>query len=125
MTQVPANTQFKQVSDTTEQANWTSLLRLYQTIARIINGGLGFGSGASATSTDNINNAWANVTTPAVPNTDFVVTHNLGRAVAGYWLALKDRGVDIYTSPTANADPQHTFIFRATVASAVVRIILI
>ncbi len=125
MTQVSPTTQIKKVDDPVSWANWIAWRRLYENLARIVNGQLGFGTGGSPTATDNVNNTWANVVTPAAPNTDFVVTHNLQRVVAAYWLALKDRAVDVYTSPTVNADPTHKIILRATVASAVVRLILL
>lgn len=120
--QVAPTLQNKELKDPLAAANWKAWRRLYENLARVINGQISFGNG---TLPDNMNNVWANVTTPVAPDTDFTITHNLQRVVSAYWVGLKDRAVDIYTSPTPNADPTHTIILRATVASAVIRVILL
>jgi hypothetical protein len=96
------------------------LKTIYQNFVSVVNGQLGFGDG---TNLDNINGSWINTTTPVAPNTDFTVSHNLGRIPSGYWIMTKDRAVDIYTGSVAATATQLTL--RATVASAVVRLFII
>ncbi len=102
---------------------WLMMRRIYENIARVVNGNIEFGN--PTTGPANLRLSWVSVTTPAVANSDFTITHNLGRVAVGYWIATKDRAVDIYTSPTANPNPTTQLILRATVASAVVTIIVI
>jgi hypothetical protein len=98
----------------------TMLRSLYQHLTDVINGHIGFGDGTNA---DNVDGAWVNVVTPAAPNTDFTVNHNLGRLPVGYWIMQKDRAVDVYTGSVAATKTQLTL--RATVASAVIRLFII
>ena len=91
---------------------WQSLQRIYQLVAKAINGNIEFGNPTSGSV--NINGVWVAATTPAGVNTDFTVTHNLGRPVAGYWVMQSDAACDIYTSPTPNPNPNTQFILRDT-----------
>lgn len=86
---------------------------------KVINGHISFGDG---THTDNIDGVWSPVTAPVAPNTDFTVTHNLGRVPVGYLVMQKDRAVDIYTGSVAATKTQITL--RATVASAVINLFI-
>lgn len=90
------------------------LSKLWRFLASIINQGITFGDG---TSLDNINGFWTNLTTPATPNTDFVVTHNLGRVPAGVIVALKGAAVDIYNGSVVAS--KTTITLRATVSTTV------
>jgi hypothetical protein len=110
MPPVPATLQ-PTTDKTTNTAGWQMLRRLWEQLARTVNGLISFGNG---TQSDNIAGVWKAVTTPAA-NTDFTVTHNLQRACVGYLIMTKSAACDVYTSPTANADPNHTIILRATV----------
>ena len=67
--------------------------KLWQRTAVVVNGNLSLGDGANP---DNIAGAWANVTTPAVPNTDFFITHNLGAVPVGYQVHQKSTACDVY-----------------------------
>jgi len=96
------------------------LKNIYNNLAQAINGNLTFGDGTFA---DNMLNAWVNTTTPATPNTDFTVTHNLGKIPAGYIVMEKDRAVDVYTGSVPATDTQLTL--RANTASAVIRLFII
>lgn len=98
----------------------TMLRSMWQELATVVNGSLGFGDG---TLPDNISGAWVNVVTPVAPNTDFTVTHNLARLPVGYWVMQKDRAVDVYTGSVASTKTQLTL--RATVASAVIRLFIV
>lgn len=94
--------------------------KMWRNLSLIINGQINFGDG---TSRNNIDGVWANVVAPAAPNTDFVVTHNLGRIPVGYWVMEKDRACDVYTGSVAATSSQITL--RATVASAVLRLFIV
>jgi len=94
--------------------------KIYQNLTNVINGNLGFGDGTNA---DNINGVWSNVTAPGAPNTDFTITHNLGRIPVGYWVMQADRATDIYTGSVAATKTQLTL--RSSVASAVLRIFIV
>jgi len=94
--------------------------KVYQNLTNVINGNLGFGDGTNA---DNINGVWSNVIAPGAPNTDFTITHNLGRIPVGYWVMQADRATDIYTGSVAATKTQLTL--RSSVASAVLRIFVV
>ena len=105
-----------------EDPNWLRLRRLWEQMARIVNGLLSFGDGIN---TDNIAGVWKTVITPGAPNTDFTITHNLQHTAVGYIVMSKTAACDVYTSPTVNADPTHTIILRATAAGVTVVMFLI
>jgi hypothetical protein len=107
---------------TEKSSTWRRLRRAYELVAKAINGNIEFGSPTGGPV--NVNGVWASVTTPAGANTDFTITHNLGRVAVAYLVTTKDRAVDVYTSPTANAAPTTTIILRASVASAVITMFL-
>lgn len=94
--------------------------RVWEQAARIVNGGISFGAG---TTKDNIDGVWVTVANTGAANTNFVVTHNLGRIPVGYWLMQKDRAVDIYTGTIAATTTQITL--KATVANAAVVLFII
>lgn len=102
---------------------WTKWRQIYEQVAKAVNGNIEFGNPTSGPG--NINGVWASVTTPGVANTDFTITHNLGRVCVGYPIQTADRAASIYTSPTPNAAPLTTVILRCNVASAVLTIFLI
>jgi hypothetical protein len=94
--------------------------RVWEQTARIINGGLSFGAG---TNKDNIDGAWIAVTTPAGANTDFAVTHNLGRIPVGYIVMTKSAACDIYTGSVGGTTTQLTL--RGTVNGVTVTLFVI
>lgn len=90
---------------------WQSLQRIYQQVARVINGNIEFGNPTSGPA--NINGVWITTTTPVAANVDFTITHNLGRPAVGYILmqSINNAG-DLYTSPTPNPNPNTQLILR-------------
>jgi hypothetical protein len=96
------------------------LQKSWRNLTTLINNKIGFGDG---TLHDNIDGVWANVVAPAGANTDFTITHNLGRVPVGYWAMQKDRACDVYTGSVAATTSQITL--RATVASAVLRLFIV
>ncbi len=84
-----------------------ALISMHSHYIRAINGRLDFGSpqGQSKKFTGNIDGVWpgtlANsytITTPGVANTEFTVTHNLGRIPIGYDIRSIDAAAHIYDS---------------------------
>jgi len=68
--------------DPPELKKWSLMIRkLYEQLARVVNGLISFGNGQSR---DNIDGEWVSTTTPATPDTDFTVTHNLMRLPVGF-----------------------------------------
>lgn len=94
---------------------WMSLQQIYQLVAKALNGNIEFGNLQSGPV--NINGVWAPVMTPVGVNTDFIVTHNLGRTAFSYLVASKNAACDVYTSPTVNGSPNTQIILRATGSS--------
>ena len=91
---------------------WTALLHIWQQTAKIVNNHISFGS--PATNPDNIDGKWVPFNTGVTPNTDFTVTHNLGRLPVGYLVMNKNAACDIYTGSVAATITQLTL--RGTVA---------
>lgn len=98
---------------------WPRLRRVYELVAKTVNYGISFGDG---TQSDNIDGIWANVVTPGAPNTDFTVTHNLGRIPVAYFVATKAAACDIYTGSVASTTT--TLTLRGTVAGIAVRLFI-
>lgn len=96
------------------------LRKLYEQLARVFNGSIGFGDG---THSDNISGAWAAVADTGGANTNFTVTHNLGRLPVGYILMKADRAVSIYTGSVAATTTQLTL--KANVANAAVSLFVL
>jgi hypothetical protein len=69
------------------------LQQLWQQMAQTVNHHISFGDGSQA---DNIDGVWATAITPTVPDTDFVVQHNLQRIPVGVDLKMKNAACDIY-----------------------------
>ena len=93
--------------DIHEQKRWADL-------ENTLNNNVEFGS---LQGQGNIKGKWITVTTPATPNTDFTVDHNLGTVPVGIHLMQKSAACDVYNSPTtANTKSQATL--RATAGGA-------
>lgn len=102
---------------------WNRFRNVYRIIVRAINGNIEFGNPTSGPA--NIRGNWITVTTPGVANTDFTVTHNLGRPAVGYIVMTKNAACDVYASPTANPNPNTQIILRATVATVALTIFVL
>jgi len=70
------------------------LRRLYEALARTINGQLSFGN---LSNLDNISGYWFSGTSPVGADTDFTITHSLGRVPMGYLVFSKAASCDVYT----------------------------
>lgn len=85
----------------------SSIVNLWNKLTRSINGRLDFGSpqGQSIKQTGNIDGTWPGtlaagytITTPGGANTEFTVTHNLGRVPTGYDVKSINAAAHIYDS---------------------------
>lgn len=122
MSQIFPTFQVEKTSDDTSWKNWMSWRRVYELLARIINGNISFGNG---TASDNINGGWFTVITPGAPNTDFTIVHNLQRVAVGYLIMTKSAACDVYTSPTVNPNPTTQIILRATTGTTTLSIFVL
>jgi hypothetical protein len=98
------------------------LRRLYERLAKAINGRISFGDGIAS---DNIEGVWITVVTAGVADTDFTINHNLGRPAAGYILMKRFTSVNVYESPTVNPNLNSQLILRASVPSTSVTLFVI
>lgn len=85
------------VRDQTLLNFFKTLQKIYEQLARVINGRISFGDGLQR---DNIAGEWASTTTPVSPDTEFSLTHNLGYVPQG-WLTLnQNKAASLYSSGT-------------------------
>lgn len=93
-----------------------------------INGGLDLGDSTQtnpAQYTGNLNGQWANITAPGTPDTEFSVTHELGKVPSFYWVNA-DRACSVYQLPdTGTAWTETTIFLKCSVASAKLRIFIL
>lgn len=81
--------------DPPEIKKWALMVRkLYEQLARVVNGLISFGNPTSGR--DNIDGEWASLTTPATPDTDFIVMHNLLRLPIGFIVMNQSKAGIIY-----------------------------
>src|SRR5205823_11447248 len=89
---------------------------IWQRVSKLLNGGISFGNG---TQSDNVDGVWANIVTPGVADTDFTLTHNLGRVPVGYIVKSKSAACDVYDGSVVASKTQLTL--RATAANISIR----
>jgi hypothetical protein len=81
--------------------------------------------------TGNLNGAWANVTAPAGPNTEFAVPHSLTNAqgqpkIPSFYWYIADRAARVYQLPNTGTAWTTTNVYlKCDTASAVLRIFVI
>lgn len=107
--------------ETTGVARFAVMLRkLYEQLARIVNGQLSFGDGLKP---DNIAGVWVTVTTPSGVNTDFTVTHNLLYIPQGFLVISQTKAGIIYLGSVAATNK--TITLRCSVASDIVKLFIL
>ena len=89
-------------------------------LANIINGQLSFGNG---TALDNMQGRWINTVTPGAPDTDFTVTHSLGRVPVGWLTVSIDKAGVIYLGTIAATAQDLTL--KCSTATTTIRIFVI
>ena len=102
-----------------------NIARWSERLARVLNGNVSFGSTMSNKDGDtNISNWKAQGTTPGTANTDFTITHSLGRVPITIVGQDTNNGGLIYRSPATPWTKTHA-TFRCTTASAGYNLILV
>jgi hypothetical protein len=96
------------------------MLTLWQNLAFVLKGQIGFGDG---TNLDNINGFWAIVPDTGPANTDFTITHNMGRIPVGYITMTASIATDIYTGSVSATKTQITL--RSSAAHAAMSLFII
>jgi hypothetical protein len=91
-----------------------AILRVWQLLAQVINGNVSFGNG---TASDNVSGVWATAADTGLANTDFTITHNLGRIPVGYLIMTSNIATDIYTGSVAATTTQITLRSSASHAA--------
>ena len=80
--------------DDKDLIKWSKMVRkLYEQLARVVNGLISFGNGITR---DNIDGEWVTVKDTGAANTDFTVTHNLMRLPVGYFLMNQTKAGVLY-----------------------------
>ena len=105
---VPSTLQTKKVDDSVNNTNWINLRQVYEKVARVINGKLSLGQVSSSQPVgttvpcDNVDavSIVANVNVAA--DTDFPLTHNLGRLPTAYLVTGASMPYQIYNGVTPN-----------------------
>ena len=88
------------------------LRKLYEQLARVINGRISFGNGSTP---DNIAGVWAAVLDTGAANTDFVITHNLLYIPQGWLLIRQSKAGILYLGSVPPTKTQITL--RCSVAN--------
>jgi hypothetical protein len=77
-----------------ELSRWAIMVRkLYEQLARVVNGLISFGNGISR---DNIDGEWASVADTGGANVDFTITHNMLRVPIGFIVMDQSKAGVIY-----------------------------
>jgi hypothetical protein len=97
-----------------------AVLRAWQLLTTVINGQVSFGNGVAS---DNISGVWATVADTGAANTDFTITHNLGRIPVGYLVMTSSIATDIYTGSVAATKTQITL--RSSAAHAAITLFIL
>jgi len=92
----------------------STLFKMNQDIASVINGNLTFGTPAMGT--DNISGVWFTGVTPSTPGVEFIIAHNLGRVPNGFLIFSIDQAGIVYKG-TTTWDTSKIFL-KCNVASA-------
>ncbi len=98
----------------------TSAIR---TLIGKVNGKISLGTGQPGTRAGNTDQAYWDVLTPSVADTEFVVRHDLGRVPVGYQVVRADRSVNIYDSSYGSWTNTLMFL-KSSVASASVKLLI-
>lgn len=94
--------------------------KLYEQLARVLNGLVSFGNGLSR---DNIDGEWATIPDTGPANTDFTVTHNMLRLPVGAWIMRQTKGGVIYDGTVPWDDT--TITLKCTVANDAIVIFIV
>jgi hypothetical protein len=77
----------------------------YQDVGNVVNGNISFGTPSDPGSA-NVEGFWYTGVTPSSANTEFAVTHNLGRVPTGFLVFSVDQAGILYRSVTTWTEQQ-------------------
>lgn len=90
--------------------------------ARALNGNIEFGNLKDGAT--NISGSWQQLTTPGGADTEFTLTHNLGRVPEGFLVVSIDKAAIIYSSRKSQWSVTQLFL-KANLASVVLTVFVI
>jgi len=79
--------------------------KAWQLLANGLNGHISFGDGSK---TGNLDGVWVSVTSNILVDTDFTVTHNLGRLPIGWLVFNQDKAASVYKGSVTWTSSQMT-----------------
>lgn len=98
--------------------NLQSLAKWLDNVAQVINGNVSFGSTTSNTDDETNIEGWkATGTSPAMADTEFAVSHNLGRTPFGFIVLSVSKNATLYQDPAGTAWDATTVYLKASAAS--------
>jgi hypothetical protein len=94
----------------------------------VVNGAIDIGVSTQTNPTNytgNLSGQWVNVTAPGSANTEFSLTHSLGRIPSFYWF-IADRSCNLYQLPNTGTAWTSTKVYvKCDTASAVLRVFIL
>ena len=108
-----------------EHTLWQRLRAFQQ--GSVMNGGVDSGVSTQTSLgnyTGNTSGQWLNVTSPGTPDTEFAISHDLGRIPSSYWY-ISDQAAKLYQLPnTGTAWSTTKVYFKCDTASVALRIFI-
>lgn len=105
--------------DPLETGGQRRLMEILRNIGHIFDGRIGFGDGINK---ENLDIEFKNVTSHATADTEFSISHTLGRVPAGYIVVKRDKAAIVYDGPTPWTS--NTLYLRCNVSSTALRLIV-
>jgi len=95
------------------------LVEILRGVGRLFDGRISFGDGANK---ENLDIEFKNVTSHATANTEFSVSHSLGRLPGGYMVVKRDKAATVYDGITSWTDS--AIYLRCNASSTSLRLII-
>jgi hypothetical protein len=95
------------------------LMEILHKVGQLFDGRISFGDGANK---ENLDIEFRDVTSHAVADTEFTVSHSLGRLPGGYMVVKRDKAATVYNGITSWTDS--AIYLRCNVSSASLRLII-
>lgn len=85
---------------TAQSSTSDNIISIQRQHARVLARNVSYGSGSNTDTSQNLDGCWATAVTPGSANTEFAVTHFLGRVPVGFHVTNKDAAGDTYSGTT-------------------------